>query len=157
MHRVRLLRTGVPLQRADLSPRQRIVMWRDIQARTRAGLDTRELLKTYQYQGIDTCAATGLCAQRCPVGINTGELVKKLRGQAAAHGQAANWLAEHFTTALRGARLTLAAANGARKLLGAPRLSRLSTSCAKPAMGACPNGPRHAPSGSRRRYRAGKP
>ncbi|WP_237753699.1 hypothetical protein, partial [Pseudomonas aeruginosa] len=25
----------------------------------------------YRYQGIDTCAATGLCAQRCPVNINT--------------------------------------------------------------------------------------
>lgn len=73
---MRLLRTGVPVQRAYLSPRQRIVMWRDIQAKQRAGIDTRELMQTYQYQGLDTCAATGLCAQRCPVGINTGELVK---------------------------------------------------------------------------------
>ncbi|WP_323114955.1 FAD-binding and (Fe-S)-binding domain-containing protein [Pseudomonas guariconensis] len=127
-----------PSKGLTLSPRQRIVMWRDIQAKKRAGIDIRELLKTYQYQGIDTCAATGLCAQRCPVGINTGELVKKLRGQAAEHGKAADWLAEHFTTALRGTRLTLAAANGARKLLGAPRLGRLSASLRKASHGRLP-------------------
>ncbi|WP_070092225.1 FAD-binding and (Fe-S)-binding domain-containing protein [Pseudomonas monteilii] len=130
-----------PSKGLTLSPRQRIVMWRDIQAKKRAGIDIRELLKTYQYQGIDTCAATGLCAQRCPVGINTGELVKKLRGQAAEHGKAADWLAEHFTTALRGTRLTLAAANGARKLLGAPRLGRLSASLRKASHGRLPQWP----------------
>lgn len=127
-----------PSKGLTLSPRQRIVMWRDIQAKNRAGVDTRELMRTYQYQGIDTCAATGLCAQRCPVGINTGELVKKLRSQAAEHGKTADWLAEHFHTALRGARLTLAAANGARKLLGAPRLSRLSASLSKASNGRLP-------------------
>nr|BFE91578.1 hypothetical protein GCM10020185_21140 [Pseudomonas brassicacearum subsp. brassicacearum] len=66
-----------PSKDLTLSPRQRIVIWRDIQAKKRAGTDTTELERAYQYQGIDTCAATGLCAQRCPVGINTGELVKK--------------------------------------------------------------------------------
>lgn len=127
-----------PSKGLTLSPRQRIVMWRDIQAKNRAGIDTRELVRTYQYQGIDTCAATGLCAQRCPVGINTGELVKKLRSQAAEHNKAADWLADNFHTALRGARLTLAAANGARKLLGAPRLSRLSASLSKASNGRLP-------------------
>lgn len=127
-----------PSKGLTLSPRQRIVMWRDIQAKNRAGIDTRELMRTYQYQGIDTCAATGLCAQRCPVGINTGELVKKLRSQAAEHIKAADWLADNFHTVLRGARLTLAAANGARKLLGAPRLSRLSASLSKASNGRLP-------------------
>jgi len=127
-----------PSKGLTLSPRQRIVMWRDIQAKKRAGLDTRELLKTYQYQGLDTCAATGLCAQRCPVGINTGELVKKLRSQAAEHEKTADWLADHFHTALSGARLTLTAANTARKLLGAPRLSRLTASLSNASNGRLP-------------------
>ena len=120
-----------PSKGLTLSPRQRIVMWRDIQAKKRAGADTTALERDYQYQGIDTCAATGLCAQRCPVGINTGELVKKLRAQAASHVKTADWLAEHFHTALSGARLTLRAANGARRLLGAPRLARISQSLSK--------------------------
>jgi D-lactate dehydrogenase len=127
-----------PSKGLTLSPRQRIVMWRDIQAKRRAGLDTRALERDYHYQGIDTCAATGLCAQRCPVGINTGELVKKLRAEGAGHLKTADWLAEHFRTTLRGARLTLAAANGARKLLGAPRLSRLSASLSKASHGRLP-------------------
>lgn len=127
-----------PSKGLTLSPRQRIVMWRDIQAKKRAGVDTTALERDYQYQGIDTCAATGLCAQRCPVGINTGELVKKLRAQAASHLKTADWLAEHFHTALSGARLTLRAANGARRLLGAPRLARISQSLSKASNGRLP-------------------
>jgi D-lactate dehydrogenase len=115
-----------PSKDLTLSPRQRIVVWRDIQAKQRAGIDTRELEQAYQYQGIDTCAATGLCAQRCPVGINTGDLIRKLRGRDAHHVGTANWLAGHFAAALQGTRLTLMAANGARQLLGAPRLANLS-------------------------------
>lgn len=120
-----------PSKGLTLSPRQRIVMWRDIQAKKRAGTDTTELERDYQYQGIDTCAATGLCAQRCPVGINTGELVKKLRGQQATHGKTATWLAGHFSAALKGARFSLHAVNGARMLLGAPRLAKLSASLSR--------------------------
>lgn len=127
-----------PSKGLTLSPRQRIVMWRDIQARERDGQDTRALRDTFQYQGVDTCAATGLCAQRCPVGINTGELVKKLRAQAAEHGKAADWLADHFKTAMGGARLSLTAANTARKLLGAPRLNRLSAALSKTSKGRVP-------------------
>nr|GFB21300.1 glycolate dehydrogenase [Tanacetum cinerariifolium] len=127
-----------PSKGLTLSPRQRIVMWRDIQAKKRAGTDTASLERDYQYQGIDTCAATGLCAQRCPVGINTGELVKKLRGEQASHTKAASWVAQHFSTALQGARFSLHAANGARMLLGAPRLARISSALSKATSGRVP-------------------
>jgi len=115
-----------PSKGLTLSPRQRIVVWRDIQARQRAGENTDAQERDFHYQGLDTCAATGLCAQRCPVGINTGELVKKLRTRSARHTDTANWLGKHFASALHGARFTLHAANGARKLLGAPRLAHWS-------------------------------
>jgi len=127
-----------PSKGLTLSPRQRIVIWRDIQAKKRAGVDTTELEAAYQYQGIDTCAATGLCAQRCPVGINTGELVKKLRGEQATHGKTADWLGTHFATVLQGARFTLHVANGARMLLGAPRLAKLSSSLTRLSKGRVP-------------------
>jgi D-lactate dehydrogenase len=120
-----------PSKDLTLSPRQRIVIWRDIQAKQRAGIDTTELEQAFQYQGIDTCAATGLCAQRCPVGINTGDLVRKLRARDAQHPGTANWLSEHFATALNITRLTLLAANSARQMLGAPRLSRTSSALRK--------------------------
>ena len=127
-----------PSKGLTLSPRQRIVMWRDIQAKKRAGLDTSALERDYRYQGIDTCAATGLCAQRCPVGINTGELIKKLRARDARHVTASNWLAEHFAAALQGARLTLRVADGARQLLGAPRLTQWSRHLSNAAGGRIP-------------------
>lgn len=127
-----------PSKGLTLSPRQRIVIWRDIQAKKRAGIDTRELEQAYEYQGLDTCAATGLCAQRCPVGINTGELVKKLRARTATHKKTANWLESNFATALQGARFTLHVANGARMLLGAPRLSKLTASLNKLSKGQIP-------------------
>lgn len=127
-----------PSKGLTLSPRQRIVIWRDIQARKRAGTNTDELEKAYHYQGIETCAATGLCAQRCPVGINTGELIKKLRSQEASHTQAAGWMVNHFKTMLQGARFTLHAANGARMLLGAPRLAKLSAALSKASAGRVP-------------------
>ena len=115
-----------PSKGLTLSPRQRIVIWRDIQARKRAGIDTSALEQAWQSYGLDTCAATGLCAQRCPVGINTGDLVRKLRGAQAEHGERASWLADHFATAMRTSRLLLKVANSAHQLLGAPRLSALS-------------------------------
>ncbi len=127
-----------PSKGLTLSPRQRIVIWRDIQARKRAGINTDELEKAYHYQGIETCAATGLCAQRCPVGINTGELVKKLRSREASHGKAAGWMANHFDTLLQGARFTLHAANGARMLLGASRLAKISAALSKVSAGRVP-------------------
>jgi D-lactate dehydrogenase len=91
-----------PSNGLTLTPRQRIVVWRDIQAKKRAGIDTAELERLYDYHGVETCAATGLCAQRCPVNINTGDLVRKLRGRNAENIRAANWLAEHFSTAVQG-------------------------------------------------------
>ncbi|AZF44477.1 putative D-lactate dehydrogenase, Fe-S protein, FAD/FMN-containing [Pseudomonas sp. R1-43-08] len=127
-----------PSKGLTLSPRQRIVIWRDIQAKQRAGVDTTELEAAYHYQGIDTCAATGLCAQRCPVGINTGDLVKKLRSRDADRTKTAEWLATHFATALQGARFTLHVANGARMLLGAPRLAKLSASVTRLSKGQVP-------------------
>ncbi|WP_434673494.1 FAD-binding and (Fe-S)-binding domain-containing protein [Pseudomonas sp. R1-15] len=127
-----------PSKDLTLSPRQRIVIWRDIQAKKRAGIDTSELETAYQYQGIDTCAATGLCAQRCPVGINTGELVKKLRSRTATRTKTADWLAGNFATALQGARFTLHVANGARMMLGAPRLARLSAGLTRLSKGQVP-------------------
>lgn len=127
-----------PSKGLTLSPRQRIVIWRDIQARKRAGIDTRELEEAFAYQGVDTCAATGLCAQRCPVGINTGDLVRKLRGGVAHHAGSSDWLADHFATALKGARLTLRLADGARRLLGAPLLEKTSGSLRRLSAGRLP-------------------
>ncbi|PKL94203.1 MAG: 4Fe-4S ferredoxin, partial [Gammaproteobacteria bacterium HGW-Gammaproteobacteria-9] len=127
-----------PSNGLTLTPRQRIVIWRDIQARKRAGVDTTEIERLYHYHGVETCAATGLCAQRCPVGINTGDLVRKLRGREASKTGAANWLADHFATAVQGTRFMLHAANGAHIILGTKRLAKLSATMTNASKGRVP-------------------
>ena len=116
-----------PAHGLTLSPRQRIVAWRDIQEKKRNGIGTTELEARYQYHGIDTCAATGLCALRCPVGINTGDLMRQLRAVQATHPDTARRLARSFAQAARAARWALVSAELARKVLGAPRMYRWSS------------------------------
>ena len=41
----------------------------------------KELMDGYTYQGEQTCAADGMCQVKCPVGINTGELIKHIRAE----------------------------------------------------------------------------
>ncbi|MCQ4291149.1 FAD-binding oxidoreductase [Pseudomonas stutzeri] len=127
-----------PSNGLTLTPRQRIVIWRDIQARKRAGVDTTEIERLYHYHGVETCAATGLCAQRCPVGINIGDLVRKLRGREASKTGTANWLADHFSTAVQGTRFMLHAANGAHIILGSKRLAKLSATMTNASKGRVP-------------------
>lgn len=127
-----------PSNGLTLTPRQRIVIWRDIQARKRAGIDTTEIERLYHYHGVETCAATGLCAQRCPVGINTGDLVRKLRGKEANKTGTANWLADHFSTAVQGTRFMLHAANGAHLIMGTKGLAKMSAAMAKASKGHVP-------------------
>jgi len=92
-----------PSRELTLTPRQRIVLRRET---TRLGLSGEDpallkaLLDDYEYMAVDTCAADGLCATACPVSIDTGSLIKRLRRQshsAKAHGIAAA-LQRHFAT-----------------------------------------------------------
>lgn len=94
-----------PSRTLSLSPRQRIVIYRELSRLEREGESERraELQKAFDYLGVDTCAATGLCAERCPVGINTGDLIKKVRADKYKRfTPIARWTADHFaaTTAI---------------------------------------------------------
>ncbi len=70
-----------PSRNITLTPRRRIVVRRELLKLKRKGeiAPYKELLNEYQYDGLDTCAVDGLCATACPVDINTGSLVKRLR------------------------------------------------------------------------------
>lgn len=68
-----------------LSPRQRITVYREIERLRRSGEEPHraaELTRRFKYQGLDTCATDGLCNMNCPVGIDTGKLVKELRKES---------------------------------------------------------------------------
>jgi len=70
-----------PSRDLTASPRRRIVLRRALKNLEadgdREGL--RRLLADHRHEVLDTCAVDGLCAGACPVDINTGELVKRLR------------------------------------------------------------------------------
>ncbi len=71
-----------PSRRLTLTPRQRIVIRREIARQHNSGTDASllaSLLDDFNYAGLDTCAVDGLCASACPVNINTGDLTKHLR------------------------------------------------------------------------------
>ncbi|MCW9079727.1 MAG: FAD-binding oxidoreductase, partial [Gammaproteobacteria bacterium] len=98
-----------PSRELTLTPRQRIVVLRE-QARLRSAghaLSESALLEDFDYAGEQTCAADGLCATRCPVGIDTGKMMKTLRAgkRGAAGKKVAHWVDAHMagvTAATRG-------------------------------------------------------
>lgn len=72
-----------PSQDLTTTPRQRIVLRREIAGAHAAGNTSlaRELDDQYGYDAVDTCAVDGMCATACPVLINTGDLTKRLRAE----------------------------------------------------------------------------
>ena len=87
-----------PSRNLTTTPRQRIVLRREM-ARQPAGSPVQKaLLEEFSYEALDTCAADGSCQLACPVGIDTGRFVKEMRTQrhtdraeAAALGAAKRW------------------------------------------------------------------
>lgn len=70
-----------PSRNVTTTPRQRIVIRREM-ARQAAGSPVYQALEDqFGYEGIDTCAADGSCMHACPVGIDTGKLIKALRSE----------------------------------------------------------------------------
>lgn len=68
-----------PSRDLTTTPRQRIVLRREMM---RQGGDTpvrRALIEEFEYDAIETCANDGSCLLACPVGIDTGVFIKDLR------------------------------------------------------------------------------
>lgn len=106
-----------PSRDLTLSPRQRIVVRREMQRHPAAA---KPLARAFEYDGLDTCATDGLCAVACPVGIDTGQLIKRLRAarhSALSEGVAA-WTARHFALTARTVRAALAAGRHLNSMFG---------------------------------------
>ena len=70
-----------PSKDLTTTPRQRIVLRRALASAQSSGDEFlyKALEKESRYAVEETCAVDGLCENSCPVGINTGSLVKELR------------------------------------------------------------------------------
>ncbi|MBS1895684.1 MAG: FAD-binding oxidoreductase [Actinobacteria bacterium] len=70
-----------PSRNLTVTPRQRIVLRREIMRQPEDSPLRRALEREFDYDGLDTCAADGSCQIVCPLGIDTGKLVKELRSR----------------------------------------------------------------------------
>ncbi|NLT49395.1 MAG: FAD-binding oxidoreductase [Ignavibacteria bacterium] len=119
-----------PSKNLTLTPRQRITVWREIKNSENAKslFSKNELLKEFDYKGIDTCATDGLCALECPAGIDTGELIKKLRNLKITPAQKsfAGFLADNISFLTTFARNVFALSETLHKFFGNKILKFLS-------------------------------
>ncbi|WP_348827458.1 FAD-binding and (Fe-S)-binding domain-containing protein [Halomonas sp. RT37] len=123
-----------PSRELTLTPRQRIVLTRE-RARL-AALDElsdeererRDAFEQSALYDIDvTCAADGMCGTRCPVGINTGEMVLAMRQERHVGKQElARRIGRHFSGATKIARGGLRAASLGRGIIGDALMARAS-------------------------------
>ena len=120
-----------PSRNLSLTPRQRNAVYREICRLKKTGEDPvrlSEFEKSYDYYGLKTCAATGLCADRCPVGINTGDLVRKLRqNHTSIEIKSAKWVADHFGTVTKLAKLGFQGVDLAHRALGDQAMKTVSS------------------------------
>lgn len=129
-----------PSRDLTATPRRRIVARRALQLLEASGnkKQYRRLLDEYQYDGLDTCAVDGLCATACPVDINTGDLVKRLRSEnhSKTANQMALWTARHFAKVERAARAALKTGFAVNRLFGKNAMPRLTATLKRfiPAM-----------------------
>lgn len=100
-----------PSRDITLSPRKRIVLAREL-SRSNGYSPLDQMQPEIKYYLTDTCAVDGMCSLKCPVDINTGELVKYLRfeSNSTSGNKIANIIADNFKTAeyLVGKSLSLA-------------------------------------------------
>lgn len=112
-----------PSRELTLTPRQRIVVRREM-ARLEGNRENPSLLASLQeafpYMAVETCAADGLCATACPVGIDTGQLTKRFR--RASHSRRAQKIAlsvaRNFATVEPAMRLALRSGHLVQSLFG---------------------------------------
>ncbi|MEN9810903.1 MAG: hypothetical protein RLZZ488_2470 [Pseudomonadota bacterium] len=111
-----------PSQGLTLSPRGRIVLQREKMMNPAGPAADSQAV---EYSQISTCAADGLCAKACPVGINTGTWVKKVRAENASRAQKmlAGLLADELPAVEKSMSFSLQTLKKTGEILGATRLS----------------------------------
>ncbi|MGW4052411.1 FAD-binding and (Fe-S)-binding domain-containing protein [Streptomyces sp. NPDC004779] len=95
------------------TPRQRIVLRREMLRQADGSPVEQRLLEAYGYDAVDTCAGDSTCKLACPVGIDTGALMKEFRHErhSPREERIAALAARHFRAVESAARLAVGAAD----------------------------------------------
>ncbi|HLN56174.1 MAG TPA: FAD-binding and (Fe-S)-binding domain-containing protein [Bacteroidales bacterium] len=135
-----------------LTPRQRIVVHREISSLKRSGQKPHlaaELAKSFSYEGDATCATDGLCALACPVKIDCGKLIKSMREENVAQKQGtAEWIGNHMAMVTATARTSLNAVNFFHAILGTSLMKGISNGLRRISGNTIPAWNRYMPKGS---------
>ncbi len=115
-----------------ISARQRIVAVREM-ARLRASGENSErlaeLVQEFSFAGEKSCAGDGLCAISCPLGIDTGAYIKKIRtdqiGILARY--TGGLVADHLGVVTRATALSLQLCQAVQVMLGGKAMSRVTS------------------------------
>ena len=115
-----------------LSPRQRIVIAREISRLEATNEDSQRLAdirKDVTYQLDETCATDGLCALACPVHIDTGKFVKHWRADAITDTQkkVANYIGSNMESTTAMMRMGLKVVSFFHSVFGTRIMSSISS------------------------------
>ncbi|MFG2508532.1 FAD-binding and (Fe-S)-binding domain-containing protein [Streptomyces rubiginosohelvolus] len=126
-----------PSEDLTTTPRQRIVLRREMMRQTDGSPVEAGLLDAYGYDAVDTCAGDSTCKLACPVGIDTGAMMKGFRHRrhTPREERIAALTAKNFRAVEASARLAVAAADTiGERVGGAPlqAVTRLARKAVRP-------------------------
>lgn len=126
-----------PSEDLTTTPRQRIVLRREMMRQTDGSPVEAGLLDAYGYDAVDTCAGDSTCKLACPVGIDTGAMMKGFRHRrhTPREERIAALTAKNFRAVEASARLAVAAADTIGERVGdAPlqAVTRLARKAVRP-------------------------
>lgn len=117
-----------PSRNVTMTPRQRIVLRREMARQSPGSPMLARLQEEYQYDGIETCAGDGTCAIACPIGINTGALIREFRAVETTPiaDKVALRLAKNWSAVEKISRASLSATHAFSALFGVRPLTALT-------------------------------
>jgi D-lactate dehydrogenase len=114
-----------PSRNVTMTPRQRIVVRREMARQPPGSPMLQRLQQEYQYDGVETCAGDGTCAIPCPIEINTGAFIREFRKaeRGPRAGKVALAIARRWAVVERLALIALAATHLASRFFGVGTVS----------------------------------
>ncbi len=142
-----------PSKNLTLTPRQRITVFREITRLNKEKSDfprKRELEKMFDYHGDYTCATDGLCELSCPVDIDTGSLIKKLRKEKVTdtENKIASFTANNFKFVTESMRIALNFLHVVHSILGSDLMETISNGLRKISNNRIPKWNKYLPKGA---------